>query len=111
MNIMNKTTYLGEFEHMVLLAVLRRKDEAYGMSIRDELDATANRQVSRSALYITLERLIEKGYLKAHMGDPSPERGGRAKRYVALTDLGREALRTSGVALRDLWSGQESLLE
>ena len=111
MSTLNKTTYLGEFEYMVLLAVLRRKDEAYGMSIRDELDATANRQVSRSALYITLERLIEKGYLEAHMGDPSPERGGRAKRYVGLTDPGREALRTSGVALRDLWSGYESLLD
>ena len=54
---------------------------------------------------------IEKGYLEAHMGDPSPERGSRAKRYVGLTDPGREALRTSGVALRDLWSGYESLLE
>ncbi len=108
---MNKTTYLGELEHMVLLAVLRRKDEAYGISIRDELDATAKRKVSRSALYITLERLIEKGYLEAHMGDPSPERGGRAKRYVGLTDPGRQALRTSAVALRHLWDGYESLLE
>ena len=108
---MNRTTYLGEFEHMVLLAVLRRKDEAYGISIRDELDATANRKVGPSALYITLERLIQKGYLEARMGDPSPERGGRAKRYVGLTDSGREALRTSGVALRDLWNGYESLLE
>ncbi len=108
---MNKTTYLGEFEYMVLLAVLRRKDDAYGISIRDELDATANRKVSPSAIYITLERLIRKGYLQAHMGDPSPERGGRAKRYVGLTDPGREALRTSGVALRALWRRHESLLE
>jgi len=108
---MNRKTYLGEFEHMVLLAALRCKDEAYGISIRDELDATAKRKVSRSALYITLERLINKGYLETHMGDPSAERGGRAKRYVALTDKGRVALRTSGIALRDLWSGQESLLE
>ena len=108
---MNKTTYVGEFEHMVLLAILRLKDDAYGMSIRDELDATADRAVSRSALYITLERLIKKGYLEARMGDPSPERGGRAKRYVGLTDPGREALRVSGRALMDLWKGHEGLLE
>ena len=108
---MNKTTYLGEFEHMVLLAILRLKDDAYGTSIRDELDATANRSVSRSALYITLERLIKKGYLETRMGDPSPERGGRAKRYVGLTSSGREALRASGRALMDLWKGHESLLE
>ena len=108
---MNKTTYLGEFEHMVLLAILRLKDDAYGMSIRDELDATANREVSRSALYITLERLLQKGYLEARMGDPGPERGGRAKRYVGLTNPGREALRASGRALWHLWRGHESLLE
>ena len=108
---MNKTTYLGEFEHMVLLAILRLKDDAYGMSIRDELDATAKRKVRRSALYITLERLIQKGYLDTRMGDPSPERGGRAKRYVGLTNPGREALRASGQPLMDLWRGHESLLK
>ena len=108
---MNKTTYIGEFEHMVLLAILRLKDDAYGTSIRDELDATANRTVSRSALYITLERLTQKGYLETRMGDPSPERGGRAKRYVGLTSSGREALRASGRALMDLWKGHEALLE
>ncbi len=108
---MNKTNYIGELEHMVLLAILRLRDDAYGMSIRDELDATANRTVSRSALYITLERLIKKGYLEARMGDPTPERGGRAKRYVGLTRSGHEALRASGKALMNLWKGHEALLE
>ena len=108
---MNKTSFLGEFEHMVLLAVLRLGDGAYGMAIRKELEERAGRAVSRSALYITLERLIRKGYLTPRMGDPSPERGGRAKRYFAVTAAGREALKTSGRALRNLWIGLESLLD
>ena len=108
---MNKTTYLGEFEHMILLAILRLGDDAYGMSIRDELEAHAGRDVTRSAAYITLERLVKKGYLATRMGDPTPQRGGRAKRYYVLTSAGREALRESGRALRSLWAGHESLLE
>lgn len=108
---MNKTTYLGEFEHMILLAVLRLGEDAYGMSIRDELEVQARREVTRSAAYITLERLAKKGYLATRMGDPSPERGGRAKRYYELTGAGKEALRESGKALMNLWAGYESLLE
>ena len=108
---MNKTSFLGEFEQMVLLAILRLADAAYGMSIRKELEERAGRTVSRSALYITVERLARKGYLTARMGDPSPERGGRAKRYFAITPAGREALKTSGQALRNLWVGYESLLD
>jgi PadR family transcriptional regulator PadR len=108
---MNKTSFLGEFEQMVLLAILRLGDGAYGMSIRAELEDRAGRTVSRSATYITLERLIRKRYLTARMGDPNPQRGGRAKRYFALTDAGREALKVSGRALRNLWVGHESLLD
>jgi len=95
----------------VLLAILRLRDGAYGMAIRKELEQRAGRAVSRSALYITLERLIRKGYLTPRMGDPIPERGGRAKRYFAITSAGREALKTSGRALRNLWVGFESLLD
>ena len=108
---MNRTSFLGEFEHMVLLAALRLADGAYGMSIRKELEERAGRTVSRSALYITLERLIGKGYLTARMGDPSPERGGKAKRYFVITPAGREALKISGRALKNLWIGYESLLD
>ena len=108
---MNKTTYLGELEQMILLAVLRLGDDAYGMSIRDELETKAGRDVNRSAAYITLERLAKKGYLATRMGDPSPERGGRAKRYYDLTGAGREALRVSGRALMSLWAEHQSLLE
>jgi DNA-binding PadR family transcriptional regulator len=108
---MNKTTYLGELEHMILLAILRLGTAAYGISIRDELESEVGREVSRSAAYITLERLTKKGYLAARMGEPSPERGGRAKRYYEVTPAGREALRESGQALMRLWAGHEALLE
>jgi PadR family transcriptional regulator PadR len=108
---MNKTTYLGEFEHMILLAIMRLGENAYGMAIRDELESRVGRRVTRSTAYITLERLVKKGYLKARMGEPSPERGGKAKRYLSLTKLGHESLKTSGKALMDMWAGYESLLE
>lgn len=108
---MNKTTYLGELEQMILLVVLSQEKDAYGMSIRSELDERVGRKISRSALYLTLERLANKGYLKTRMGDPNPERGGRAKRYFALTAAGRAALRKSGRAILTLWAGHEALLE
>jgi DNA-binding PadR family transcriptional regulator len=108
---MNRTTYLGELEHMVLLVVLGQEDRAYGMSVRAELDARIGRNISRSATYITLERLVNKGYLSTRMGDPNPERGGRAKRFFKLTATGREALKESGRALLSLWAGHEALLE
>jgi len=108
---MNRTTYLGELEQMILLTVLRLRDGAYGRSIRDEMAGQVGREVTRSAAYITLERLAEKGYLTTRMGNPTPERGGRAKRYYELTAAGKEALRESGRAFMRLWAGQESLLE
>ncbi len=108
---MNKTGYLGELESMILLAILRLGEEAYGMSIREELEQRADRAVTRSAAYITLERLVAKGYVSTRMGDPSPRRGGKAKRYYELTAAGRVALQTVGRALRNLWAGHESLLD
>ena len=81
------------------------------MSIRSELETQVGREVTRSAAYITLERLAKKGYLTTRMGDPTPERGGRAKRYYEMTTAGMEALRESGRAFKSLWAGQESLLE
>ncbi len=108
---MNKRTYLGEFEHLVLLAILTLGDEAHGMAIREDLAARADREVTRSAAYITLERLVTKGYLEARMGEPTGKRGGRAKRLFTLTDGGREALQESGRALQRMWAGHESLLE
>jgi PadR family transcriptional regulator PadR len=108
---MNKTSYLGELEYMILLAVLRLGEGAYGRSIREDLESQVGRRVSRSVAYITLERMAEKGYLTPSMGNPSPRRGGKAKRYYALTPVGIEVLRESGRALKQLWVGHESFLE
>ncbi len=108
---MNKTTYLGELEHMILLAVLRLRDDAYGKSIRDELETQIGRKVTRAAAYITLERLATKGYLTTRMGDPTAGRAGKPKRYYELTEAGEYALRESGQALRRLWAGHDAFLE
>jgi PadR family transcriptional regulator PadR len=108
---MNRTTYLGELEHMVLLAVHGLAPEAEGRAIRAELARRVGREVSRSTAHITLERLVAKRYLEARMADPDDSRGGRARRYFAITSSGRAALRESGRALMRMWAGQEALLE
>ena len=105
------TKYLGEFEQLVLLAILRLGDEAYGMAISRELDEQAGREVSRGALYLTLDRMTRKGYLQSRLGDSTPARGGRAKRFFKLTSVGEDLLRSSGRAFFSMWSGVESLLE
>ena len=83
---------LGEFEQVVLLAVLRLGDGAYGVSIRQEISAHTDRDPSPGALYTTLERLEDKGLAASRFGDPTPERGGRAKRYFTVTAKGLKAL-------------------
>ena len=108
---MNKQTYLGEFEHLVLLAILGLAAEADGRAIRQDLATRAGRDVSRSTAYTTLERLVSKGYLEACMAPPTGKRGGRGRRLFTLTPLGTEALRSSGRALLGMWAGHEELLE
>jgi PadR family transcriptional regulator, regulatory protein PadR len=103
-------TALGEFEQVVLLAVLRLDNEAYAVSIGDEILRCTGRAVSRGSIYITLDRLETKGYVKSRLGDPTPERGGRAKRYYTLRPRGLDALRESRRALVALWRGVESIL-
>src|SRR5918998_3981168 len=83
---------LGEFEQLILLAILRLRDDAYGVTIRAELADRAGRTVTPGALYTALERLEAKGLVTSRMGDPTPQRGGRAKRYVTVTAAGRQAL-------------------
>ena len=107
----NKVTFVGELEQMLLLAILRLGEDAHGMAVRNELESQTGRKVARGAAYITLDRLVRKGYLTTRLGDPTPERGGRAKRYFALTAAGKAALRTSRDALVNLWSGYETALE
>jgi DNA-binding PadR family transcriptional regulator len=83
---------LGEFEQLVLLAILRRGDDAYGVTIRAELKDRAGRAVAPGALYTALERLENKGMITSRMSDPTPQRGGRAKRLVTVSAAGVEAL-------------------
>src|SRR6478609_9638580 len=101
---------LGEFEHMVLLAIMRLGDDAYAVPVRDEIMRCTGRDISRGSIYITLDRLETKGYLKSRLADPTPERGGRAKRYYALRPRAVASLRESRRALVAMWRGLESAL-
>jgi DNA-binding PadR family transcriptional regulator len=101
---------IGEFEHMVLLAVLRLGDDAYAVTVREEILTHTGRDVSRGSIYITLDRLETKGYLKSRLGEPTAERGGRAKRYYTLRPVAIEALKESRRALVSLWRGFEAKL-
>lgn len=101
---------IGGFEQMLLLATLRLENDAYAVTIRRELEERAGRKVARGALYTALERLESKGYLASRMGDPTPERGGRSKRYYKVTASGIEALKSSRDTMARLWRGLESVL-
>jgi PadR family transcriptional regulator len=102
---------LGEFEHVVLLAVLRLGDEAYAVAIRDEIEACTGRRASPGSVYVTLDRLETKGYLESSLGDPTAIRGGRAKRYYALRPRAVTALQESRRALLQMWRGVDQVLE
>jgi DNA-binding PadR family transcriptional regulator len=106
-----KPPYLGEFEYAVLLAVMHLGDEAYAVPMRELIEGRTGRPVARGALYTALERLEGKGCLRSRMGDPTPERGGRARRYFTVTPLGLRALRSTHAALARLARGLEGLLE
>jgi len=100
---------LGEFEQMVLLAILQVPDEAYGVTIHEELVRRTGRKVARGAIYMTLDRLEKKGLLQSWTTAPTAERGGRAKRCYVLTPPAREALRASRRALASLWEGLQNI--
>jgi len=106
-----KTPYLGEFEQLLLLAVLQCGNDAYAVPIRKTLEARTGRRASRGAVHTSLDRLETKGLLASRMGEPLAVRGGRARRYYALTRDGLVALRAARLALRTLSSGLESLLD
>ena len=101
-NMMN----LGDFEQILLLAILRLEEQgAYGVSIRDEIAAHTRRSPTPGAIYTTLERLQGKGLVKSEAGEATAERGGRAKRYYSVTKLGRETLREVQNDYRSLSQG------
>ena len=102
---MPPVTSLGDFEQIVLLAILRVGENAYGVTIRSEITACTRREVAPGALYTTLDRMEDKGIVRSWLGDPTPQRGGRAKRYFALTKAGRAALINAQRAYESLLDG------
>jgi PadR family transcriptional regulator PadR len=102
--------YLGEFEHLVLLAILRLGNEAYAPGILAELEARTGRPPSAGSMYVTLDRLEDKGLLRSRSGAGTPERGGRPRRYVSLTARGVRELTQARAALLKLWDGLEEQL-
>jgi len=102
---------LGDMEHLVLLAVLRLGTDAYGIPILDEVCARSGREVSRATVYVALKRLEQKGLVASRLGESTPERGGRAKRYYNMKPAGLKALRESRAMLLDLWRDFESVLD
>jgi PadR family transcriptional regulator PadR len=106
----SKCDPLGEFETLVLMAVMRLEADAYGMRIHRELETRGGRRCSYGALYTTLDRLEQKGYVSSTVGEPTPERGGRAKKFFKIDSLGRTALRQSYGATRRMAEGMETQL-
>jgi PadR family transcriptional regulator PadR len=104
---MARREHLGEFEHLVLLAVLRLGEDAYGVPIRREIEKRTGRALTVGALYRTLDRLEAKGYVTSWFGDPTPERGGRSRRYFKVRPVGLRTLRASRDALAAMWEGLE----
>jgi DNA-binding PadR family transcriptional regulator len=95
---------LGEFERAVLLAVARLDEQAYGMRIRQELELRLDRSVSIGAVYTTLDRMQEKGYVSSRLGEPTSIRGGRAKKFFRVEALGTAALNQSREVAKVLWA-------
>ena len=106
-----KTAVLGDFEQLVLLGVLRLGDEAYGAAIRQEIHLRSGRDVSINAVYTTLDRLEGKGLLRSWVGDPTPQRGGRRRKFYGLRPAGLAALRRAYRAFAGMVDGFQSRLE
>jgi len=102
---------LGEFEQLVLLAIVRLGSEVYGVPVVAEIEARTGRSVSRAAVYIALRRLESKGLVTSRMADPTPERGGRAKRLFRMEPAGVASLRDARHALLSMWQDIEPVLE
>lgn len=102
---------LGEFEHFVMLALVRLREDAYGVTIKDEIEARTGREIYVGAVYTALARMQKNGYVTAEIGEPTAKRGGRRKKYYRLAEAGREALRQSHEAFRGMTTGIESELE
>jgi len=99
---------LGDLQQLALLAALRLGADGYGAEIQQELERTAGRAVTLSTVYVTMERLERRGYVRSWLGDATPVRGGKPKRYYALTAPGLAALRQAHEEMTRMWRGLES---
>jgi DNA-binding PadR family transcriptional regulator len=101
---------LGEFEQLVLLALVRLGPAAYGVTLSEEIERQTGRAVSVSAVHTTLDRLEEKGFVRSRLGEPSPQRGGKRKRHYVVLPSGLRALQASVRAFRRMTDGLDELL-
>ena len=106
---MPKREFLGGFELLVLLALIRLGDEAYGVPISEAIEESSGKDVAIGSVYITLERLESKGLVSSRLGEPTPERGGRAKTYFKVTAKGLRQVRNAQRTLVSLWKGVPQL--
>ncbi|HEX6974600.1 MAG TPA: helix-turn-helix transcriptional regulator [Vicinamibacterales bacterium] len=104
-------TPLGEFEQLVLLAIVRLGDGAYGATVRREIETNTARRLSISAVYTTLERLEQKGCVRSWIGEPTAERGGRRRKHFALLPLGGRALKAAYRDFAGMVAGVEQRLK
>jgi DNA-binding PadR family transcriptional regulator len=101
---------IGQFEQIILTAILCLRDEAYGVTIHEKAaELTKPKKVSPGAVYVTLDRLEDKGLISSRLSDPTPERGGRAKRYYQLEALGERALEESAATAKRVWEAVEEI--
>jgi PadR family transcriptional regulator len=106
---MTERHYLGEFELLVMLTIIRLGEDAYGVPISREIEQQTGRSVAFGTVYATLERLERKGFASSSLGDATPERGGRAKRYFRATSTGLRTVRETKRNLVRLWEGLREL--
>lgn len=106
---MGHREFVGGFELLVLLALIRLGDEAYGVPIAEAIEASSKRSVAIGSVYITLERLQRKGFVTARLGEPTAARGGRAKTYFRITAKGLREVRRARQTLMTLWRGVPQL--
>ncbi len=96
---------LGDLELLVLLAILRCDEEAYGVNITEAIRDRTGRKLARAAVYVTLQRLQKQGLVGSEFGEPLPERGGKARRYYCVLEPGMELLRRTQGAYERMWDG------
>ena len=101
---------IGELETMILLAILHLGDTAYGVSVRDEIETRTGRHLTRGAIYTALRRLEAKGFVDGTLGEATPSRGGRAKRFLMVTPTGMKVLRSATRDLDRMRTGLDQLL-